>query len=131
MFSDHRLQGWISLQILHSFAQTLLLQGLWKQKNYLMEGVLSLATIPLHLACHEHVASFPGHLPLRSLDRIRDLLTARRSGRWFKGHVCSQENGVGDSLGMRLMNVHTEAVCSRQSLPVHTHFSHVRLQQVR
>ena len=21
---------------------------------------------------------------------------------WFKGHVCGQENGVGDGLGMRL-----------------------------
>jgi len=35
------------------------------------------------------IASFHGRLPLRFLDRIQ-------------GHVCGQENGVGDSLGMRL-----------------------------
>jgi len=28
------------------------------------------------------------------------------SGRQFKGHVCGQENGVGDSLGMRLLHVY-------------------------
>jgi len=42
------------------------------------------------------LASFPGRLPLRSLDRIHDF-----SGR-FKGHVCGQENGAGDGLGTRL-----------------------------
>jgi len=25
-----------------------------------------------------------------------------RFSRWFKGHVCGQENGAGDGLGMRL-----------------------------
>ena len=28
--------------------------------------------------------------------------TFSRFSGWFKGHVCSQENGVGDGLGMRL-----------------------------
>ena len=39
--------------------------------------------------CMVSIASFPGHLPFRFLDRIQ-------------GHVCGQENGVGDGLGMRL-----------------------------
>jgi len=26
--------------------------------------------------------------------------------RWFKGHICGQENGAGDGLGMRLNNPH-------------------------
>jgi len=77
--------------------------------------------------CYKHVcighrfgslpqlASFPGRLPLCSLDRIRDLRSLRsrmrsreRSGRRHLGHVCGQENGVGDCLGMRLYHSHVK-----------------------
>jgi len=47
----------------------------------------------LIITIYYYIALFPGRLPLCFLDRIRDLWTARFS-RQFKGHICSQENGV-------------------------------------
>ena len=55
------------------------------------------------------IASFPGGLPLCSLDRICDLWTACFSGQ-FKGHVCGQENRAGDGQGTRLASVCTSSL---------------------
>jgi len=62
------------------------------------------------------LASFPGHLPLCSLDCIRDLWTARRSMR-FKGHICGQENRAVDGLGMRLYSsFNSTGICNLTAL---------------
>ena len=35
-------------------------------------------------------------------DDVEDISAFSRFSRWFKGHVCDQENGAGDGLGTRL-----------------------------
>jgi len=47
--------------------------------------------------CYGILASFPGRLPLRSLYRIRDLWTARRSGR-RPGITSTSSNRKVDSI---------------------------------
>jgi len=49
---------------------------------------------PAEWIVNSFLASFPGSLPLRFLDRIRDLWTVWGSSP--KCHVCRQENGVPD-----------------------------------